>query len=237
VPGERFDRVLDLELSADGRLAVYEARRGDQWTIVANGKKFPVPGMVRQLSISKDGKHFVAEVRRGPGMISSVMVDGRIGPEHECVRMLSVSFGGTPGAIVCEGKKQRMLVGDEIGDPYDKVWGLTFGPCDKRFAYLARRGAQRFVVTDSATYGPYQDTGTPDPKSREHVDLGDVCFAPGGAVVFRARDEAGWHLVVDGKTGPAFDHVYEPFSYAPGQVGYAALDKKSIRWVVASLSK
>jgi hypothetical protein len=239
VQGERFDRVVDLRLSADGSAAAYYARNGNEAYLLAGGQRIPLPGSgtgelgfgtMSDLELSPDGKHFIALTKFPGGGKHYAIIDGAPGPYVDRAMFARMSFDGVAAYVAFDASQQRMSVGTTLGDPYDVVLPIEFGPTAGSFAYIARSGADQFVVTHRGAFGPYLDVGHPDPRPGHEV--GKIHFGPRGEIVYRARTAAGWHLVVDGQPGPAFDQVFEPPTFTPTAIGYGVRKADQLRWVV-----
>jgi hypothetical protein len=111
------------------------------------------------------------------------------------------------------------LDGQQIGGPFDEVRRLSFTSAG-RPAFAARRGkAWTWFLDRSEVPGTTSELG--------HFNASDK------RVAFGARQPDGWHMVVDGQTGPAFQALIEStFSPDGSRFAYIATRKEGMLAVV-----
>ncbi len=147
VPGEPWDGVGELVLSATGRLA-YAAQRAGGWHAVVDGRPGPrfdalLAGTLR---FSADGRRVVyAAEARGR---FQVVVDGEPGPAFDGVGQLQLSADGARVAYAARlGRDAHAVIDGKVGPRWAAVQRLALSDAGGRVAYAALdRDGWRVVV-------------------------------------------------------------------------------------------
>jgi len=127
-------------------------------------------------------------------------------------------------------RKGFAVVGGSKGEEFDRVRqdgafqdAMVYSADGKHLAYFAADQKQWWLVLDGRKCG----TGFDSDKRPEPFGFGGSVFSPDGRhVAYHVKE---WKtrrsfVVVDDRTGPAFDHVRDPIAFAPDAslVAYAA---------------
>ncbi len=132
--GPAFDRITDVAVASNGRVA-YVAHEGGTRRVVADGAKGEAYSGVRGLAFSADGKRFgyVATIAEGREV---AVVDGKAGAEYMMIA-LAPEFApdGSAVTIGMAARETTLVVGDRKFT-HRTVSLPVFG--GKKFAYVAR---------------------------------------------------------------------------------------------------
>jgi hypothetical protein len=211
-----YDQILNFRVNADGHVA-FVGVNGNTWSIVVDGTagllhKGPAEGFGGEgnlvLAPTTARTAYVVVNGAASGVPrSDVIIDGRAVVSAPGV--LSVVFsldasrwaaivgdgpGGRARKVVSQAWTSPVYEGVEalIGGNSGEV-NLRFSPDSKRLAFVARNGAQMFLVVDekeSAGYGRIQN----------------FRFGPNGRYAFEAFAQQ-WQVVVEGREGPKIQNL------------------------------
>lgn len=154
VEGARYDKILALKASPDGKHLAYAARRGEAYTVVLDGNESnPQPKIDEfSLAFSPDGSHFTFRILYENG--SSVVVDGKPSPIYRLT--FSPAFGpaGECAFVADERRGQQAVVDGISGLFYERIFDFrVFFDGPGRYHYFTRRG-QRIYRVDEAVQHP-----------------------------------------------------------------------------------
>ena len=221
---ERHDGFLrwSLTFSPDGQHLAYAGVDGKTKTVVVDGN----PGSPRD-GIALGHPHFSPDSRRlayiaatGQKLIFSV--DGqdfrgdwegfeastlRFSPDSRRVGFVA-RVAPPPGVSITVGEpgKRAAVIDGQTGPSYDWVGPPVFSADGGRVAYAASRSplaaglpslqSEFWVVADGRPRGPYTALGDAMPL-----------FTPDGRLVYEARTEDGWRVVLDDAADDVFDRL------------------------------
>ena len=187
--------VESIAWSRDGAHLAYAARSTSGWLVVRDGVESRVVEGVGQVLWSPDGKHLAAAVERGGRWL--VYRDEFEEPSVEAVRARSMRFSEDGEHFAYVGDDARKVVAVIDGaksTPYDAIGHLVWS-ARNRSAFVARRGAESFVVVDGKESGPYQD-------------VAGLSFSPTGRrLAWIARRDDGWWVLEEGSERGPYDRV------------------------------
>jgi hypothetical protein len=196
--------VMDFDPSARDR------RQAAKWAIrvgeAAFGSAF---GGVGAPLFSSDGGHLAFKARSGLRMSVAIDREEATGGLHDYVCGLAFRPDGEELAFIAvdelEGRAARPLMAAVEGMVQGGEWKVL------------RRGLEGPATKQ--TGGVYDE-------------VRDLAWSPDGAhLAFRARDGAGWHVVVDGQAGAAFDEVGPPrWSADSAHVAHGARRERELWW-------
>jgi len=194
--------VIDGQPVESFELATHVLRAQDAFAISASGGRVA----------------FVAKHPSDP-KARCVVADGQAGPQFGDIRSLAFSPDG--GHLAYEAQVGRgrwvMVRDDEPGAIYKEIGYPVWSPDGQRLAYLVR--ASRFghdsVVVDGELHEGAQ--GAEFSHDSRHV-------------AYRRKDHEGWHIVVDGEAGPAFEEIMDDFSFREGSSDVSYLAKRDGKW-------
>lgn len=206
---ERYQDTGPIAFSPTGQLA-YEARRGNDWVVVWDGKEGPsFKDIVSGLVFSDDGQHVAYLVLNGKKLMS--IVDGR--QRHE----LDLPAGYRKSEPYRTGGLTDLLF---IGSGASS-YGLTLSTDGQHEAYVVEFGRR----VGATTHRVIRD-GQP---AKEYIanQIFDLMFSPDGrhlAYVIKDRDRMQSLVVVDDEEGRPYDQVYpKTLSFSdPASVSYVA---------------
>ena len=147
--------------------------------------------------------HFVAstgDFRRGPGFAS--------------VALIYVSPDGNPVGYITGGRRQstlveyeyfswdRVVINNRIAPAFDEVGQLRFSPKEDHFAYWARTGKRRFIVTGKVATAEIQQLGPSFSSVSSPTFLSD-----GNELAYIASEGDGYFVVVGNRRGHRFEEV------------------------------
>ena len=207
---------VSLRVSGDGRHTYYERSvlkpAGLMKCAVIDGKETR-PFQNLYVEASDDGCHFavVGELPEGGRMLFR----GGAAPEGPYVFVSAVlSRDGSRWAGVRnrDGKPVVVVDGKETGAA-DDAEGFVFSPDSKHLYYFRKNGGDTScVVADGVAQVPYAEVSWIHPS------------ADGRHVAYPACRGKEWFVVVDGKEGKPFEHVYSPrLSHDGVRVAYIAV--------------
>jgi len=191
--GPAFDRITDVALASNGRVA-HVAHEGGTRRVVVDGVKGEAVAGARGLAFSADGKRFayVATIAEGREV---AVVDGKAGAEYLMIA-LAPEFApdGSAVYIGMAARETTLVVGDRTFT-HRTVSLPVFG--GKKLAYVARtpEGMGMFVDGERVEAG-------------YHAVASSAFSADGARFAYKAQRDGRWLIVVDGKV----EHEYEATS-------------------------
>jgi len=124
-------------------------------------------------------------------------------------------------AVVRTGEDARVMLGGDMSDSYDMVYGLRFSPDSMILAYIAKQDEAFSVYVNQDRHEPFAA-----------IDLEQgLVFSPDSSrmAYVASRDGQSWHLVENGEPGDAFDRVkHVTYSDDSNRLAYAA--EKDGKW-------
>lgn len=170
------------------------------------------------LQISPDGKHFAGAMVHGEKW--TVYVDGVESSEYDAVTDESIHFSPDSKHVAYgamrDGKGIVVLDGKELPAGLACAKGFPiFDATSKRLLYVAAQAENRASVIVDGQEG----------RAWEALSKGDPVFsADGSRVVYVAKEGDGARAVIDGATGPVYEHIVTPvISPDCKHVAYVAL--------------
>ena len=217
-------------VSLDGKHVAYQDRghceQDVKMCIFKDGHSIDVgkDPIVYGVFLSPDGARlgYVASGAGRKGMVTTV--DGQAGPSYFSIQGARFSPDGKHFAYIAEDRRGFLVVVDgKEGSTYDRVVQMGFSPDDEVF-YGAMRGKKPLIVVGEKEFGqdwdfPFTPIFSPDGKHSAYVG----CTAKMKAC----------SVVVDGKTGPSYDAIYQNqafFSDDGSRIWYGA--KSNGKWAV-----
>ncbi len=220
VAGPALDSVEHPVFSPDGKRAAYFGIRAGKRVVVVDGKVTVEEPLrdgaalrkFRNLGFSGDGVRvaFIEQVARpDEDGRERVWIDGQPQAWFRDIREFTFSPNGGEFAYVGVDSeprpRMRLVRGSAAGPDSRVVRHPTFSPDGKRLAYYA---------TGVGGSGLYVD-GVHQVESGGDFDWPPVFSADGKHVAHIARLKSGWHVVVDGRIGRAYDDISN-LGFAPG---------------------
>ena len=216
-----WDAVAEPRFSRDGRRFAFVAQTPAGWHAVVDDRLGPPFEAIqsRSLQFSEDGVH-VGYVAAG-GACAFIVVDQTVGPCRERVRALRVSNRGTAAAVIREGPHERLVAGEQVGQPFDAIGEWVVTDDGRRHAYAARIGDRWVAVVDGVA--------SADCARVQQLRFGDR----GRRVAWVCRDRGASTVVIDGVPGKPFPVVSALVLAARApDYAYLAHDERGA-WVVA----
>jgi hypothetical protein len=215
VDGEELSgqTLESLSFSPDGKRLGTVARRGEKRFAIIDGvegkeyDRIDEPGV----RFSSDGAHtaYVAELD-GEKL---VVVDGVEGPRFKRMGKTPLTWipnGSRPFYSIAKGNRLEALVfGDVEGPTVRSYRSLVFSPDGSRYAYVAEKDTDRWVVVlDGVEYGPGGKLEPGSTRAYPKVAKGPPTFSPDGKrAAWVAVVDGGYVVVVDGKESRPYDVV------------------------------
>ncbi len=246
--GPAFDRVDEgtLTFSPDLKHLAYVGHRGDKEIVVwdgvegpqFNGIGFSLPGdELGPLVFSADSQHlaYVAiNWSSGPGSGSYLVLDGKTHPTVQ-YRVDGRPQFSPDGRHLAYSVGSQIVVDDQPGPLYDRIYEWAFSPDWKHLAYAAKKG-DKVVIVQDGTEGPAYDGFVGD-TMLEHrpPGFGDgpgvLLFQADGSLAFAVKKGPKWFAIVGGKESPGYDSI-SGMMLSPDRkrILYSAL--KGDKWVV-----
>ena len=188
-PGQPF-----MLYGNDGQV-VYVAGQGGKWAVVLDGRPGAWYDWVGNISLSPEGQG-LAYVATREGKLM-VVTGEQESPAYE---------------QICPVRDRGWEFTNSPAGPLEPEPGAPFWTYDGKLVYAVARGAKRAVVIDGHEGLAYDRIGLPPaaggadgPPPTEEVTF--VAVGDGGHLIYMAQKEGKWVMVIDGKEGPAFDHI------------------------------
>ncbi len=162
---------------------------------------------VHSIAFDRSGSHAAIAVRVGAQW--TIAVDGRIGALWDGVGAPRLSaVGGHVAYAADSGGRWRVVLDGRGGPVFDAIvaGSLTLDDAGCVVAYVARRGADQLVVSGADISPPWRSVRALAIEPAMDTARKAACTRP-PHVAYAARDSAGWHLVIDGQAGAAYDDV------------------------------
>ena len=223
-----YDEVQDLRLhTGDKRVLTFEARAGDKWFAVINGRESKAYERVGGIRVSPDGARALFTAQEGGKMF--VVVDGAEGKRYDAVDSFDARFSPdgrhfayTATREAGDAYKTFVVVGGAEGREYDSLEHFIYTP-EGRLLYLGyRRGEHKtYLVRDGEVVNAYD--GVPG--------LSGFQSSPGGRhTFFRVERPGAETLFIDGDA-----YVYDEIKnveFGPGGGRYVFKARKGNGWVM-----
>ena len=203
-----FDMAESLTWSPDSKSLVFVAIKNDNWITVRNGQELP------------SGKYTIRTVFNPEKKEYEYMVP-QITPPEFSPDASRLAF------TKADGVRYRICVDEQEGPLFDRVGGPTFSPDSRHYAYIgiiAQKTVDKYnIVYDGNIIATYDLVVPP------------IVFSPDAQRIgFRAgTSEKKFMVVLDGKEGPLYDNVSQPFFSPDSQrIAYKALKNGKTLMVV-----
>jgi len=256
--------------SRDGKHVASIKGTGATSRVVVDGQEGKLYGVVlwNTLSFSQDGKHLVyaacEQLSCNEPSKWLVVLDGAERPSPEMPVAITLNPDGSRLAIVVQSRKtgtSHVVVDGEAQKPYEEIYRPIFSNDGKRYAYLARREKNAFVVVvdgreEPGTFQSMSCRFSPDSQHMlvegqvdgkalvfldgkelgQYDEVEDLVYSDDGqqlAYTVRRGDE--WFVVINGKPSKAYKRVWKSslrFSPDGKRIGFIASNKNDWRkWV------
>jgi len=196
IEGAWYDDVDMPSFSADNLHVVYAARRGERWTVVADGKE---AGSYEMIGLNDDDQ------RVEWGTYRFRLED--IAPIFS-TREGRLAYGAR------KGDRWSVIIDGKGGKEYDWVNGITFSPDGKHVAYAAGLAQRAFIVEDGKEGPAHEFVRKP------------LFSPDGKRLAYVAIDGGFHRLAVDGKEGKAYQEIkaqFVQFSENSRHIAYIAI--------------
>ncbi|MFP4040671.1 MAG: hypothetical protein ACLFS7_09025 [Desulfosudaceae bacterium] len=211
-----YDGACCLNFSPNGKHSAYVAQKEDSQFVVLDNHPLRKYDMVDQQTgviFSPDSRHaaYIA-VKNGR---QRVVLDGK---EHTPFdNFTEIGFSPDSGQlayIAVKDKEYYIVQGEQASGPFDMAQSLVWSPEGKHLASVAVKQDRWLVVKDGRKInaGKYNVSTFFDKKTNEYRSavprLTPPVFSPDGSgFAYVKTDGRQYRIVVNGKTGPAFDRV------------------------------
>ncbi len=152
-----YDEVRLGVFNPDGQLIGYEARMGDKWFWVLDGKEGPRYDSLLYDQLSPDGKRLAYSAKLGDKLV--VVVDGEQSELFEYRLESGIPKFSSDSQRVAynirSGETKFAVVDGRAYDYFDRSWFAGFSPDGRRSAIGADMGDRRFVLIDDQAYDEY----------------------------------------------------------------------------------
>ncbi|MBN2352359.1 MAG: PD40 domain-containing protein [Spirochaetales bacterium] len=201
-PGRFYDTTSEPVWSPDGKRLGYAATEDNLHFVVLDGSEGKPYDWVGPPVFSFDGRHFAYGAAKGEKRL--VVTDGtKEGPEYEMpLNIDPIAFGPKDHRLAYAVKKDGqwvMVVDGREGPGYVDIalGSIALNPSGKGFAYIAAvPGA--WVVVENSRHSPSYD---------ETAGGGQLTYsADGRHLIYGARKNKKWFIVLDGKAGAELDY-------------------------------
>jgi len=129
--------------------------------------------------------------------------------------------GNHVAAVVKKGEGVRVMLGGAMSKSFDRIYGLRFSPNSMMLAYIGQKDDAFFAYVNQERHRSF---ALIDP------DQGFIFSRDSNQMAYVAsKDGQSWHLVKNGKPGPAYPQIkHVTFSPDSNRLAYAA--KKDGAW-------
>jgi len=124
-------------------------------------------------------------------------------------------------ALVQTDGDARVMLGEDMSNAHDMVYGLRFSPDSTKLSYIAQKDDRFSVHVNQEQHQAFALVDTQQ----------GLVFSPDASrlAYVASKDGQSWHLVHDGETGAAYEQIkHVTFSPDSDRLAYAA--KKDGRW-------
>jgi len=229
--GPAYDEVSEPVFSPDGKRVAYQAEADGKWMAIVDGiPQAPFDELLRRLKFSPDGKHFIYVGITGQRQ--SLVVDGVPVTEFDKIVTFCFSPDGTRLAYVgAQGRDDRTRcqvfldgrkIGEYSGDLY-AVMFMTFSDDGKHFAYKADLEGRTVLVVDGKDKTELLDG---------EVYWDEELFERSARLRYDRRKDGKVTVVLDGKSGPAYDEILSDVRFSDNDSHFAYVAKKGENNVV-----
>ncbi len=201
-PGRFYDTTSDPTWSPDGKHLAYAATHGRLHFIVRDDQEGPRYDWVGTPVFSFDGRHYAYAAAKG-NMRLVVTDGGKESPAYDMnLNIDPIVFGPEDYRLAYAVKKNgswMMVVDGREGPGYVDIalGSIALNPDGKGFAYVAAVPGE-WVVAENGRHSPAYD---------ETAGGGLLTYsADGRHLIYGARKDKKWFIVLDNKPGPELDY-------------------------------
>jgi len=171
VEGKRYERIIHLQFSQDGRRLAYVVREGEKYFVIVDGTEGKRYDHIWGLQFSPDGEEivYIAEEKiydgaQYRGEKYFVVVNGKEGKKYDRILDLKFSSDGKKLVYVTEEVSiipyYHIVVNGKEIKTYENLESIKVEPNTLKVAYIIRgglKGDKYFLVSqlDNKIFGPY----------------------------------------------------------------------------------
>jgi hypothetical protein len=182
-----------VEPAVKGLVVVYRGEKSEPYDGVGGPLFAPDGTMV--YSAEKGGKEFF-------------VVGGRKLKQYDDVgRLVFKPGGGLAFEAYVKDRGRFAVIDEQEGESFYLIGAVVFGPDGRSFSYSAKtKEGRAYLVTNGM-------------KSQGFEDVHEPVYTPDGrSVVAKVKQGGKWHLLTDGKLGPAHEWISHPLMLSDGTV-------------------
>jgi len=211
-----FDGVCCLTFSPNGKYSAYIAQRDGSQCVVMNGhalRKFDMIDQQAGIVFSPDSNHaaFIGVLKDQ----QIVVYDGKRYPPFDNITEIRLSPASNDVAFIAVKDKEYYIVqGNSTSGPFDVAQSLVWSPDGKHLASVAIKQDRWLIIKDATAInaGKFNINTFFDQNTNSYRSatprLTPPVFSPDSSrFAYVKTDGMRYRVLVDGKTGPAFDQV------------------------------